>query len=449
MVRCLRGIAWVSLATWLLLSAALLGVVQHEAHTMSDTSLRELAEMALAFADHELDEIQSSNGPGVSDAVDASFSDKVVYQVWQPGRRLAYRSVRAPTTALTDGADGFGQIQLQGETLRSYTAWNPEHTFQIQMAAWPDERRVFSTRLSLAVIAGLLLALAVFQWLMRRSLDHAFAPLRETAETLARKPAADLSPVDAAQHAPEFAPVIQAFNGLMQRVSRLLRHEQRFTSDAAHELRTPLSGLKVLVRNVRRARSEAEREEALAEMDRSIDRSTRLIQQLLALARYDGDPSQLVLDEPVILGELAQHTLADLRPLADERGTRVELRTEAGMPHVRGNREALASLLRNLLENALLYTPPGGCVRIESWAHAAKQRAGWRVHDSGPGVPLEMRERVFARFFRMERNASNGSGLGLALVQRIAEVHGGEVHVECALELGGAMVVVSLPMAPQ
>ena len=182
-------------------------------------------------------------------------------------------------------------------------------------------------------------------------------------------------------------------------------------------------------------------------MDVAIERSTALIDQLLALARYDRDPARLLLNEPVDLWPLAASVWESLAPLAREK--RVRLQWSAGQPtlNVRGNPEALAVVLRNLLENALRHAPVGGEMLVEGHADALSHTAEWRVHDNGPGVPAEMRERVFARFFRLERNTSSGVGLGLAIVKRVVEIHGGEVSLGESPQLGGAMVSVRLPLA--
>ncbi|MBX3626006.1 MAG: sensor histidine kinase N-terminal domain-containing protein [Rhizobacter sp.] len=446
--RCLRSIALVSGLTWLVVTLTIVALARHESDAMFDASLRELAHMALAFADHELAEIQRTGGGDVSDDTDEVFSDKIVYQVWQQGGVLGYRSANAPAqTPLAPGAAGFGDTVLDGQPLRTYNTWNRDRSFQIQMAASPERHQHYGLWVSLALCIGMLSALCVFLLLIRRQLDQAFAPLNDTAEALAGKSAADLSPVELDGQPAELAPVIGAFNGLMRRMSQTLRYEQRFTSDAAHELRTPLSGLKILVRNAQRARSAEERREALQQMDVAIDRSTTLIGQLLALARYDRDPSQFALHETVDLWELATSVWAGVAPLAEEKGIRLHWSPGRPLVSVRGNHDALAVVLRNLIENALVHTPPGGEVLIEAVAEAGDGQAQWLVHDSGPGVPPKMRERVFARFVRVDRSSAPGAGLGLAIVKRIVEIHGGSVVIGESPRLGGALVTLRLPLA--
>lgn len=446
--RCLRSIALVSGLTWLVVTLAIVGFAKHQADAMFDNSLRELAHMALAFADHELAEIQSAGGGNVSDDVDETFSGKIIYQVWLQGGVLGYRSATAPeVTPLADGPAGFGETVLGGQTLRTYSTWNRERSFQIQMAADRSHKENYGWTVSLALCIGMLAALLLFLLLIRQQIDQAFAPLNDTADALGRKTAADLSPVNAEGQIAELAPVIGAFNGLLVRMGQSLRHEQRFTSDAAHELRTPLSGLKILVRNAQRARNEAELDESLAQMDVAIERSTALIDQLMALACYDRDPARLALDEPVDLWQIAEVVWGGLAALAREK--RIHLRWCPGLPSVsvRGNHDALVVVLRNLLENALRHAPVGGEILVEGQADAVARIAEWRVHDSGPGVPPEMRERVFARFFRLDRHTSSGTGLGLAIVRRVVDIHGGSVSLGESALLGGAVVTLRLPLA--
>jgi two-component system, OmpR family, sensor kinase len=311
------------------------------------------------------------------------------------------------------------------------------------MVELPQRRALYGLQLSASICLGLVAALAAMLWLIRRQLDLAFAPLNETACELARKSAADLSPVGAAGTPSELAPVLAAFNALLARVGAALRNEQRFTSDAAHELRTPLATLKLLAHNAQQARDDGERRDALAQMNRAIARSSSLIDQILALSRFDRDPSGLDLRQRFDLCALCERVVDELRGLAEDKQIEVRVRcATADGAWLVGNREAIVVTVRNLLHNALLYTPAAGRVEIEIHSDAPDAALELQVHDSGPGIAPALQQRVFARFFRVDPSGGTGSGLGLALVQRIVEIHGGSVAIETSARLGGTLVRV-------
>jgi signal transduction histidine kinase len=282
-------------------------------------------------------------------------------------------------------------------------------------------------------------------FLVRRQLNRSFSPLESTARLLAEKSTADMSPIATPPGLPEIAPVIEAFNKLMGRVDRAQRQERRFGNDAAHALRTPLSSLKVLLRNLRVVQDEKSRQEALGLMEAVVQRSSELVDQLLRLARFDCEPEAVDLSQRIDLAELASTVIKELVPLAAEGKLLVR---GSGAPRnvwVSGNRAMLAVALRALVENAVSFAPRYGTVLVELVHEEKAQFAMLCVHDDGPGVERDLQDRVFSLFFKVDRSDPAHAGLGLPLVARIAQIHGGIAYVGVSATLGGAMAVIRLP----
>ncbi|HEX7439765.1 MAG TPA: ATP-binding protein, partial [Caldimonas sp.] len=249
------------------------------------------------------------------------------------------------------------------------------------------------------------------------------SPLQRVAADVRERDEQSLQPLPTAQLPDEVAPLVQALNALLQRLGASLDKERAFVADAAHELRSPLTALKLQLQLLRRATDEAGRAAAVAGLAAGIDRAARLVEQLLTLARSEPGAPPVAM-ESVDLSELAREALVDSHAYALARGS--ELRLDAAQPVViAGERNALSSALRNLVDNALRYSPPGARVELRVWSeHGA---ALLRVDDSGPGIPSAERARVFDRFYRRAAGGEEGTGLGLAIVRSVAERHGAEL----------------------
>jgi two-component system OmpR family sensor kinase len=219
--------------------------------------------------------------------------------------------------------------------------------------------------------------------------------------------------------------------------------QQHFVADAAHELRTPLAALKLQVQSLERSDQRPDSEEArrvaVSRLSAGIERATRLVEQLLVLARQEASEAPR---QPVELASLAKRAVADLIGVAQAKGIDLGLqRADPGT--VEAQPEALMILLRNLADNAIKYTPSGGTVDVSVIAEEGALAV--TVEDSGPGIPLAERERVFDRFYRVPGSDAAGSGLGLAIIKAIAERHGATLSLGESQRLGGLQAVVRFP----
>jgi two-component system OmpR family sensor kinase len=303
------------------------------------------------------------------------------------------------------------------------------------------ERRAARIALrSLAPFAVLVPTLSILiAWIVARTVR----PVRGFADALRNRRPDDDRPVAVDGLPDEVRPVAVALNELLARLRAALDRERAFLADAAHELRTPLTALDLQAQAVAAAPEDG-REAALADLRSGVARVARLVGQLLAVAREQHGATAAAV--PLDLDELVRRTVAEFVPLAEAAG--IDLGIESADPvRVTGDVDALRRLLGNLLDNAVRYTPAGGRVDVAVGHEAGMPaRAVVTVTDTGPGIPPEERERVFARFHRIPGTAGTGSGLGLALAQSIAGRHGGEIVLEDGPGGHGLRALLRLPV---
>ncbi|WP_092274368.1 MULTISPECIES: ATP-binding protein [unclassified Duganella] len=372
-------------------------------------------------------------------------NDDLVVQVWTPDGAQVFRSLSR--AALPQRAVlGFSNVKVNKTTYRVFSVQTSNQTVQVAQDMAVRQRMAGTLALRtvgpIAVMAPVLML--VVWWVVSGSL----APVSRVKRQVAARQADDLSPVSENDLPDEVLPLVQELNLLFVRVRTAFEAQQHFVADAAHELRTPLAALKLQVLSLERAPDEAARKVAVSRVTAGIERATRLVEQLLVLARQEGGIEEIKL-EPVQLGELVKRVLGDMNGLAQAR------QIDLGLHHadevvVAGQQDALIILLRNLVDNAIKYTPAGGTVdvtlrRSVAATKNAKPRVLLSVEDSGPGIPPEERERVFSRFYRVPGSPAGGSGLGMAIVQSIAERHGGVLTLAQSERLGGLQVNVDFP----
>lgn len=362
-----------------------------------------------------------------------------VVQVWTADGVRIFES--AEQAALPQVAVlGFAHVRARGSVYRVFSMQTSGLVIQVaqDMAA----RRNMAGALALRTIAPVALMapllMLVVWWVVSRSL----APVARVRGQVASRQADDLSPVSEEGLPDEVRPLVQELNLLFDRVRHAFDAQKHFVADAAHELRSPLAALKLQVQGLQRAPDAAARELAVSRLVAGIDRATRLVEQMLALARHEASMAAGAPPEPVDLAEVARLAISDAIAAAQAR------RIDVGIAHaeaavVNGQPEALRMLLRNLVENAVKYTPEDG--RVDVAIARRGDAVELSVDDSGPGLPPAERERVLDRFYRSGEPQAPGSGLGLSIVRSIAELHGARVALDASPSLGGLRVVVRFP----
>jgi two-component system OmpR family sensor kinase/two-component system sensor histidine kinase QseC len=278
--------------------------------------------------------------------------------------------------------------------------------------------------------------IAFVAWIVRRGL----LPLRDVTAEVQRREVRSLTPLATDNLPLEIQPLVAELNRLLARLDEAFAVQRAFIADAAHELRSPLTALRLQLQLLDRAPDDTARRTARDSLGAAVERAIHLVEQLLTLAR--SDPGETAGDfELVDLAAVAAQALTETHALAESRRIDLSLERE-GKVSVSGDRDALRTLVRNLVDNAVRYTPPGGSVQVRG--HAGAAGAKLEVVDTGPGIAAADRARVFDRFYRRANANETGTGLGLAIVKAIAARHGARVDLGDALS-GGLHVTVSFP----
>jgi two-component system OmpR family sensor kinase len=294
-------------------------------------------------------------------------------------------------------------------------------------------------RILVPILASIPL-LAALIWLL---VGHALKPLEQIAAAIRRRAPSSLDPLPAAGLPDEALPMVTELNALLRRQREAMEAQKRFTEDAAHELRSPLTALQLQIQLAERASTPEELREALDALRSGAKRASHLVEQMLTMARLEPEAAHEAAAD-VALEALAAGVVAELEPLAEAKG--VELRLERVAPaRVIGQAQALHTLVRNLVDNAIRYTPAGGRVTLEVRTQEGGSGAALEVKDTGPGIPAGERERAFDRFYRLPGAGAQGSGLGLAIVKQIADAHRAQIELSEADHGAGLRVTVRFP----
>ncbi|AMM26480.1 ATP-binding protein [Variovorax sp. PAMC 28711] len=340
---------------------------------------------------------------------------------------------------------GFADVRARGTTYRVFSVQTRGLVIQVAQDLAVRQRMAGALALRtvgpVALMAPLLML--IVWWVVSRSL----APVARVRQQVAAREADELSPVSEDGLPDEVRPLVQELNLLFDRVRHAFDAQKHFVADAAHELRSPLTALKLQVQALQRAPDEAARELATGRLAAGIDRATRLVEQMLALARHEASVAGGAKPVLVELGEVARLAVSDAIAHAQARRIDIGIARADDGAVVSGQPEALRMLLRNLLDNAVKYTPEGGRVDI-GICHRSDGACELSVDDNGPGLPEAERTRVLDRFYRPDDSQASdvaGSGLGLAIVKSIADLHGATVSLAASPSLGGLRVQVVFP----
>jgi two-component system sensor histidine kinase QseC len=360
---------------------------RREIDELLDAHLAQAASLLIAQTAHDLEEIETEH------VGSHRYSPQVAFQIWERGRRLRVHSANAPNEPLGGETAGFSERVIDGARWRVYSAWDNEGEM-----------------------------LAILLWL---AIGRGLQPVVRLTDDIGRRRPTSLDPLDTAGAPTEVRPLIEQLNHLFARVTTSLENERRLTADAAHELRTPLAAIKAQAQVARAATAKVERQRALDQVISACDRTTRLVEQLLTLARLDrAEPAPR---EPCLLRVVATEVIAEVELVAREAGIRLELEPGDEV-EVTAVRDLMHVLLRNLVDNAVRYSPKGTTVRIMIGRRA--DRSFVSVTDEGPGIPTAERDKVLERFYRGLGTGKEGAGLGLSIVKRICELHDAEMHLQ-------------------
>lgn len=385
------------------------------------TSYLLVQSQASDFLDNQLRQIALYVGDAPSPAVIVPAEgephdpeDDFVIEVWdadgQPLRQ-SHPAIGIPRQQAT----GFADISTASGSWRVYTLAAPNRTVQVSQEMSVRQELAASAALQAALPIAVLIPLSLLMlgWII----DRIMARLNRLAVAVAARDAAADDPVPIDDVPAEVIPFVSSINLLLGRLRALLERQRRFISDAAHELRTPLSALQIQIDNLRHDDRDGRFGARLAELEAGIGRASSLVGKLLRLARFDaGEPAPA--PQSIDLVQLAVNTVARLTPLAESRSIDLGI-TRSDKASAIGGLADFEIILGNVIENAVRYTPPGGIVDVA--VEVSGQEARIDVRDTGLGIPEEDMSRVFERFFRARPQDTEGSGLGLAIAKAAAE----------------------------
>jgi signal transduction histidine kinase len=433
MTRSIRGRLLVGLLLLVAVISLLAGSITYR-RVLAETSNLfdyQLRQMALSLRG------QASFMSGFTLPAQPGDSDYVI-QIWDIFGTRTYFS-RPGLPFLDEAILGYSDVTLQDARWRVYALATP--TSVIQVAQPWIVREKLAGAAALRALLPLLLLLPLMAVAAAWIVARAVRPLKSITTQIEQRDIHSLAPLTATDLPTEVSPLVEELNRLLDRLSGAVASQRAFVADAAHELRSPLTALSLQLQLLERARDEPDRELATTRLREAVERATHLVSQLLTLAR--NEPEGLPPDAgAAALGLIVRNAGADVQPLAQQRRISIELHTPDEIT-VKADAEALRILVRNLIDNAVRYSPEGSTVQVRVLRNPQGQ-AVLEVADEGPGIAPADRSRAFARFYRAPGATEGGSGLGLAIVKAIADRHGAQV------ELGsnapqGLRVLVSFP----
>jgi two-component system sensor histidine kinase QseC len=424
--------------TWI--ATALVSYVdaRHELDELLDAHLAQSASLLVAQAGHESESIEIEHSQELH-----RYGRRVAFQFWDGGTVLLLHSANAPDTRLSPQQDGFSDADIDGRRWRVFSGWDAGRTLLVQVGERRETRDEIVATIAKNLLWPLALALPALGLVIWFGIERATRPLRRLNREVEARAPDNLAALDLGEAPPEVAPLVASLNRLFGRVAASIENERRFTADAAHELRTPLAALRAQAQVARGAADEGERQHALDGVIAGCDRAAHLIEQLLTLARLEPESFQTK-RERCDLSELTRVAIGEIVPDALAKDIEVELAAVPGIG-VSGEPRLLGILVRNLVDNAVRYSPAGTTVRVR--VERSDGRAVLTVADEGPGVPAEERARLGERFHRLVGTKASGTGLGLSIAKRIAAIHGASVEFGATAPGRGLTVTVSLAAA--
>ncbi len=367
---------------------------------------------------------------------------KLAFQVWNKQGKLELSSSKQIPLPLKDAPLGFSDQEADDQEWRIFSEIDPKNGSKVVVAELYNLRRELGDDIAHSNANILLITYPVFGLLVWLIVSFALRSVTRVTTEISNRASTFLEPVQLTEIPIEIKPLVAELNELFIRLKLAFERNKHFAADAAHELRTPLAALKTHVQVALKADNDVDRNKALQNVIESVDRSSHVVAQLLTLSRL-GEEERLTDIKPLDLHKLATEMMAYLAPHAFEKDIEIELAPSPKDPVIMGSDIALGILIRNIVDNAIRYTPPKGEVKVAIINTDTKIIL--RVTDTGGGIPPELRERVFERFYRILGTKASGSGLGLAIVSQIAKLHNADISLSTPQNGHGLQFDVAFP----
>ncbi len=445
----MTSIRWLLLKS--LMTALLLGTLglsvftyfgtREEVNELFDGQLRQMAYTIQSQEDESAGPRQKepvkSATPGSTRAY-VKGEKEFLIQIWSTSGVLLYSSHPAINFP-AQKKRGLATIEYEEEDWRVFCL--PEANDIVQVSQPVNGRDTLIGEIAVKMLFPALMQFPILGFFGWMAVRRGLGPLKEVSSEVGLRTPAAMTSIDLGKVPEEIQPLGKAINELLARLDSAMTLQRQFTADAAHELRTPLAAVQLQMELLQRAKTDADKTEALQKLSQGVERCIRLAQRLLVFAKVEPQ-ERLARHLSVRLDAMVRETLGFFTQLALKKGV------DLGLAHiapaaVQGDAGQLQILLNNLVDNAVLYTPEGGSVTVSIGSSGG--RAVLEVSDNGPGIPEAERERVFDRFYRITGTKTQGTGLGLAIVRKIAEQHGADVTLHTGAGGRGLSVKVSFP----
>lgn len=405
---------------------------QHEVEELFDANLAQSAQVLFGLLKHEIEEEEDDDNDDKiielkEHLLGHRYEHKLAFLIRESDGQILVRSATAPLfpKPSQDADVKYSDYRLDEHLWRVFT--RKYGKFVVQTAQRYDIRDELISEIISSTLNVLLMALPLLAFLIWISVGRSFKPLQQIATDIAARTPEQLQSLDSHQIPLEISALVNALNNLFIRLERAFENERRFTADAAHELRTPLAGLKTQAQVAQRAIDPQQRQQALQQILIGVDRATHLVAQLLTLARMDA--TQTMPTSRLDMQELVSQIIMDLTEQALKKGIDLGLEKTATLTIIEANKNALYLMLRNLVDNAIRYTPENGQVTV-SLENIQSSLLTVSISDNGPSIPPSLRKHIFERFCRGETQNIQGSGLGLSIAQKVAQLHNVEIQLD-------------------
>jgi two-component system sensor histidine kinase QseC len=370
------------------------------------------------------------------------YESKVAFLASFGDARPMLRSPKGPPFRVNQ--HGYYDLKSGDDSWRVFGLNLPERGLRVQVGEQMSIRQETVEDILINSLWPMFLSLPVLGLIIWASVGKSLQPLDQVAEKVERRDPNSLQPIPTDGVPGEVTPIVDSLNRLFERVHKALENERRFTANAAHELRTPLAALKTQAQVKQLDDKDGDNAGFLNEVVDGVDRTTHLLQQLLTLARADAMQKEIILQRRVDLRSVVTDVLASITERALEKQIELSLNSPESTVNIHGDEATLSILVRNLVDNAIRYTPTGGEIQIRLVPDAATVQMV--IADNGPGIPQAKRDELFQRFQRGEGVEEQGSGLGLSIVKQIVELHGAEIALSDTFSGKGLQVTLSFPV---
>lgn len=416
----------------------------HEAEELMDGNLAQTGRLLMAIVENNEAQLGplSARLATVRGAEDNVYEPPLEFQIGRGDGTILARSANAPDLPVL-GVPGYSDIIRPTGSWRMLNVVSPDGRYRVQVSQSIALRDIAALEVAERTILPLALISPILVLLIYLSIRRGLRPLDTLAADVSVRSPENLAPLEKGLVPTEVRPLVTALNRLLARLDRALENERRFTADAAHELRTPLAALKVQTQVARLSRDATVRDHALGQIESGVDRATHLVEQLLRLARLDplkNVESAAPIDLRAICTEAAERARNANPPV---RQRIIETYPPGGLIS-HGDADLIGIAIRNLLDNAVRYTQPEHTVWLEVSAQSDAYTLS--VRDNGPGVPPATLAKLGERFYRGRESNTEGNGLGLAIVARVAELHGAGFKTDNAPEGGFVASLIGLPL---